>query len=288
MTRLEGTLSGQSTKGSANSDVLEFYRCLPFNARETFDHDLAQLRRTNPVALYPRLPSLLGPTAKVLEVGCGTGWFSHAMSYRYGVSVVGIDYNDIAIQRAHAVAEAAGLSTRFDVADLFLYTPETPFDVVVSLGVLHHTNDCGGGLTRVCQEMVRPGGHILIGLYHRYGRRPFSEYFAKLKASGASYTDLLAEYRRLDPRNDETHLISWFRDQVLHPHETHHTLREMCEILEKTDMELVTTSINGFRPFGSAEDLFDRETELELTGRSRLAIGRFYPGFFVFLAKKRS
>jgi len=132
------------------------------------------------------------------------------MNYRYGVSVVGIDYNDIAIQRAHAVAEAAGLSTRFDVADLFLYTPETPFDVVVSLGVLHHTNDCGGGLTRVCQEMVRPGGHILIGLYHRYGRRPFSEYFAKLKASGASYTDLLAEYRRLDPRNDETHLISWF------------------------------------------------------------------------------
>src|ERR1035441_2481545 len=126
----------------ANPAVLEFYKSLPFNFRDSVDEHVQSLKDTNPVESYPVLPPLLGPGVSVLEVGCGTGWFSNSIAYRYKSSVTGIDFNPVAVRRAREVAEAAGLPTVFRVEDLFLYDPKPAFDVVVSIGVLHHTNNC--------------------------------------------------------------------------------------------------------------------------------------------------
>ena len=44
---------------------------------------------------------------------------------------------------------------------------------------------------------------------------------------------LFEEYKKLDKRSsDETHLRSWFKDQVLHPKETQHTLAEILPIIK--------------------------------------------------------
>ena len=38
---------------------------------------------------------------------------------------------------------------------------------------------------------------------------------------------MFAEYKKLDARNsDELNKMSWFRDQMLHPKETQHTLEK--------------------------------------------------------------
>ena len=82
-------------------------------------------------------------------------------------------------------------------------------------------------------------------------------------------------------------VYSWFRDQVLIPHETQHTLEMVCKIFDEIEIDLVSTSINGFNPIYSREDLFEQEKALEEIGQQKLADHEYYPGFFVALGKKR-
>lgn len=272
----------------ANVAVLDFYKSLPFNYRDSVEEHVKSLHQIDPVASYPVLVPLLRPGVRVLEVGCGTGWLSNAIAHRYKASVTAIDFNPVAIQRAAEVAKAAGLDTKFSVADLFRYEPSELFDVVISIGVLHHTDDCAAAVRRCCNRFVKPGGHVFIGLYHRYGRRPFLDHFQEMKEAGASEERMFAEYRRLHSQlKDETLLMSWFRDQVIHPHETQHTLEEMLPVLASVDMTLVSTSINRFEPIESTQALIEEEKTYEELARKRLSEGQYFTGFYVFLAQRQ-
>jgi 2-polyprenyl-3-methyl-5-hydroxy-6-metoxy-1,4-benzoquinol methylase len=215
----------------ANHEVLEFYKSLPFNYSDSVETQVKAIRQRDSVLAYPILPPLLGKEVSVLEVGCGTGWMSNAISFYYKSSVLGIDFNPVAIARSKEVSQAMKLTTTFEVADLFTYQLKTPRDLVISLGVLHHTNNCPAAVQRICWDFVRPGGHVMIGLYHKYGRQPFLDHFQQMKERGATEKEMLARYQEIHPLKNETQLTSWFRDQVLHPHETQHTLAEMLPIL---------------------------------------------------------
>jgi SAM-dependent methyltransferase len=273
---------------SATPDVLAFYRELPFNYRASARDHARQIRAINAIEAYPILTPLLKKSTTVLDVGCGAGWFSLSASHHYGCEVTGIDFNEVAIIRAREVGAALGTSARFEVADLFTYEPGKLHDLVASVGVLHHTKDCHAALIRLCTEFTRPGGHVFVGLYHADGRRPFLEHFRAMKLRGCSDEDMLKRYRQLHANlGDETHLRSWFRDQVLHPHETQHTLRELIPLLERTGMALVASSINGFQPIRDLREVLGRETDLERIGEERLRENKYYPGFFVILARKQ-
>jgi len=272
----------------ANQNVLEFYKSLPFNYRDSVEEHLAALRNNNPVESYPVLIPLLSPRVSVLEVGCGTGWLSNSVAYNYKSQVTGIDFNPVAIERAAEVARAASLQTIFRVEDLFLFEPRSAFDVVISIGVLHHTDNCHAAIRRCCTDFVRPGGHVFIGLYHAYGRRPFLDHFREMRAAGATDAQIFARYRQLHSQiQDETLLRSWFRDQVLHPHETQHTMKEMLPLLEDLGMDLVSTSINRFAPLTNTSQLVEEEKGYEELARQRLEEDRYFTGFFVFLARRR-
>jgi 2-polyprenyl-3-methyl-5-hydroxy-6-metoxy-1,4-benzoquinol methylase len=279
-----------STKGGGavgNEAVLAFYRALPFNYRMSAKEHARTIRAVDQIAHYPCLTPLLKPGVSVLDVGCGTGWFSLSAAVHYRATVTGIDFNEVAVARAREVARALGVAADFQTVDIFNFDSPARYDIVASLGVLHHTGDCARAL-RICADHVGIGGHLFIGLYHLYGRRPFLDHFQQLKAAGASDAEMLAQYRILHSSiSDETHLRSWFRDQVLHPLETQHTLRELVPVLEDAGFSVEATSINGFRPFDRLDDLFDLEPQLEMVGRERLARQEYYPGFFVFLARRR-
>ncbi len=99
---------------------------------------------------------------------------------------------------------------------------------------------------------------------------------------------MLERFRTLHDRlkGDELHLVSWFRDQVLHPHETQHTLKESVNTLHACNMRLLATSINQFQPFESLTQLFEEEKSYEQLAQRYLRKNRYFPGFFVFLAQK--
>jgi 2-polyprenyl-3-methyl-5-hydroxy-6-metoxy-1,4-benzoquinol methylase len=272
----------------ANPDVLAFYKELPFNYQESVEQQVKAIQSRNSVLAYPALIALLRKDTTVLEVGCGTGWLSNNIAYHYGCKVSAIDFNPVAVERARAVGRSLGLATSFDVADLFTFRPARTVDVAVSIGVLHHTNDCHEAIRRVMDRCVSPGGHAFIGLYHSYGRRPFLDHFRVLQEKGATEQQLFARYRELMPQiTDDTHARSWFRDQVLHPHETQHSLLELLPLIEECGAELVSTSINRFEPIKDIAAVVAEEKTYEAMSKQRLREGKYFPGFFVVLLRKR-
>lgn len=267
--------------------VLAFYASLPFNQHASPAAQAASIRRHDTTASYPVLRPLLHAGAQVLDVGCGTGWLANGLRLRHAAAVTGIDFNPTAIGFAREVAAALGADTRFEVADLFRYAPGRRFDLVTSIGALHHTGDCHGAIRRVAADLLAPGGHLFIGLYHAHGRAPFLAHFRALREGGASEAALFAAYRRLHPATtDLTHLRSWFRDQVLHPHETQHTLAELLPLLRDAGLTLQATSFDGFAPVTDLPALLAAEPAQRDLGAQRLAQGRYFPGFFLLLARK--
>lgn len=273
----------------ANPDVLAFYKALPFNYRDSAEAHAASIRDDRQLRAYPPLLDLIGNGTRVLEVGCGVGWLSMGMAYHLKATVTAIDFNPVVIDRARAVADHMALPVTFEAADLFRYeSADGPFDVAVSMGVLHHTNDCQAAVRRICTDLVKPGGHVVIGLYHEPGRRPFLDHFADMRAKGADEAAMRRRYAELHSwLKDDTHVESWFRDQVLHPHETQHTLREMADVLDSVGFELTTTSINRWQPLPrDLESVFALEAGYAEVSRERLARNVYFPGFFVFAARK--
>jgi carbamoyltransferase len=271
--------------------VLEFYRSLPFNFfSNATDASLAIMRR-NQIRTYPDLHRVLaaGSGAEVLDVGCGAGWFSNSCAHYYENRVTGFDFNAVALDQARGVARLMKRAEEIDlfVADVFEVDLEPRFDVVNSIGVLHHTEDCHKAIRRAAR-WLRPGGHLHLGLYHDQGRRPFLDHFRGMQERGASVEEMFEAFAQLEfPAEDRVHLYSWFRDQVLHPHETQHGYAEIAALLEEEGLTVLSSSLCGFKPVPSADEMRERERSFGNLGERRLRERRYFPGFFTLLATTR-
>lgn len=275
--------------------VLEFYKDLPFNAYARADDAAAAIVRHNQIALwYQDLDSILknAQLQSILDVGCGPGWFTNTVARYYNIETLGIDFNPVAIEKAIATSNALTIDkVSFKVWDLFkLKDLGFTFDLVSSIGVLHHTADPFGGIRSMASVLSQnPNSRLYIGLYHLYGRRPFLEYFEQKKRAGFSEEQLLQAYKELHSQiTDEEHLKSWFRDQVLHPHESQHTLHEVASFLDSLGFSIESTSINRFEPIGNLLQLYEEEMKLEqLSYQRNFVENKYYPGFFTVCAKRK-
>ena len=107
------------------------------------------------------LMSLLPPRpARVLDLGCGTGWTSLFFA-RAGYEVVGADISPDMIQRANALRDAEGLTNvSFVVSDYEALTYHSEFDAVVFFHSLHHADDEALAV-RKAFAALEPGGVLL-------------------------------------------------------------------------------------------------------------------------------
>jgi len=279
-------------RSSIGERVRAFYEELPFNYHSSVDSAVEHIRQ-NPVPLsYPDLHALLsgGAVSTVLEFGCGAGWLSNALALHYDVKVTAVDFSARALGRAEAVADALGLRERVDFvhSNLFDFDAVQPVDLVISLGVLHHTGDAGAAFEHI-QQFAGPGAHVYVGLYHLYGRREFLRVFRELFEQGGEPL-AFRHYRQLDDarQGDPEHMRSWFRDQLLHPHETLHTLREVAQWCLRDRLEVISTSINGFQALVDLAALFELEKDYERRSHQANVIEqRYFPGFFVVMAQRQ-
>jgi len=94
------------------------------------------------------------------------------------------------------------------------------------------------------------------------------------------------EYKKLHKIKDEKKLYSWFRDQVLHPHETQHTFEELIPIFQSAGYNIISTSINNFKKIDNFNEIVDNEKKLFNIAKERLKFKEYFPGFFVTVGEK--
>lgn len=105
---------------------------------------------------------LVGKT--VLDAGCGGGRYARLLG-RAGATVLGLDLSD-AVEKASALC--ADLPN-VGIAQADLLDPpvaESAFDVVFSIGVLHHSPDPRRAFGAIARR-VKPGGRLAVWLYRR-------------------------------------------------------------------------------------------------------------------------
>ena len=102
----------------------------------------------------------------VLDVGCGMGRFAEVAT-RWGARVVGVDLSAAAEVAAKNLKDREFVAFQADVFAL----PFLPgsFDIIYSVGVLHHTPDCEAAV-KMLEKYLKPGGILAVWLYSGYNK----------------------------------------------------------------------------------------------------------------------
>jgi SAM-dependent methyltransferase len=113
-------------------------------------------------ALRALLPDLRG--LRVVDLGCGFGWFCRWAHRQGAAEVVGIDVSEKMLARARAdTADPAITYLRADLERVEL--PETSFDVAYSSLALHYIENLERLLATVYRALV-PGGRLVFSAEH--------------------------------------------------------------------------------------------------------------------------
>lgn len=276
-------------EAAARTEVVRrFYEAAPFPGYPPND-SLTWLRsRAERSAFARMLDASLAADAAIAEIGCGTGQMSLYLA-RADRTVVGLDLSRGALTLGAAAARRYGIEdVHFVEADLArLPLREGAFDVVYSSGVLHHTPDPREAFAQVVKA-VRPGGHVIIGLYNRYARLPLR--FRRLVARATGFRwfpfDPVLRDRLAEPARRE----AWLRDQYRHPEEHTHSLAEVRRWFRETGIDYVSTypsTLIGHQPedlLAPAEDEWPFESWLAQIGWMRSLGGE--GGLFVIVGRR--
>jgi SAM-dependent methyltransferase len=106
------------------------------------------------------LSLLPNPPAKLLDLGCGTGWTS-VMFAKSGYEVIGQDISEDAIAIANTYQKSPHLKLEFVSRDYEDINSKNEFDCAVFFDSLHHAEDETAALRGV-YDALKPGGKIII------------------------------------------------------------------------------------------------------------------------------
>ncbi len=94
-----------------------------------------------------------GPSATILDVGCGDGVLYQRFRPIGCERDVGIDMSDVAVSMA---AEGARPEAEFVAGDAAVYQPESTFDAIVFNEVLYYFPDPPGSWPAMLPRLSRP------------------------------------------------------------------------------------------------------------------------------------
>lgn len=127
---------------------------------------------------------------RVLDIGCGPGYFTRAMARMVGESgcVVAADLQEEMLAMLRELAEKEGLITRIhphrtqpDTLDL---GDTDAFDFVLAFYVVHEVPDTGRFFEEV-SGLIRPGGSMLVvEPAHHVSEEEFAQTLAVARAAG--------------------------------------------------------------------------------------------------------
>lgn len=195
----------------------------------------------------------------VLVAGCGTGQHPIETAQRFrGARVLAVDLSLASLAYAMRKTREMGLSCiEYAQADLLeLGSLERRFDVIESVGVLHHLADPFAGW-RILLSLLRPGGFMRLGFYSEVARRDIVR-VRKLIAErgyGSSAEEIRRcrqELVRLDERGEfasvfalaDFYSTSTCRDLLFHVQERRMTLTGIEAFLNDNGLALLGFAID--------------------------------------------
>lgn len=101
---------------------------------------------------------------RVLECGCGGGQHTRFMA-QVAAQVTAVDLNAVDVARAR---NAGATNVRFVEGDIAALDLGEQFDVVVCIGVIHHTDDPDRTFEAIYRH-CRPGGLVIVWTYSAEG-----------------------------------------------------------------------------------------------------------------------
>ncbi|MFJ2408499.1 class I SAM-dependent methyltransferase [Pseudomonas sp. NPDC087814] len=115
---------------------------------------------------WPALQSMLPPMSglKVVDLGCGYGWFSRWAREQGAEQVLGLDVSQKMLARAKEMTSSSAIT--YAIADLEkLDLPDAAFDLAYSSLAFHYIVDLKGLFARIHQALV-PGGRLVFSIEH--------------------------------------------------------------------------------------------------------------------------
>lgn len=227
------------------SEVAQYWNARPCNIRhspktvgteEYFNEVQARKYLVEPhIPNFAEFPRWKGK--KVLEIGCGIGTDTITFA-RSGAQVTAVDLSENSLAVARQRAQVFGLEDRIrfiqaDAEKLDRYVSIEPFDLIYSLGVIHHTPHP----ERVLEQIRRycgPGTTVKIMVYHRRSWKALWILLSYGKGAFWKMEQLIARYSEA---------------QLGCPVTYAYTRRQGRQLLERHGFAVSTTQVDHIFPY---------------------------------------
>ena len=231
----------------------------------------------------------------ILIAGCGTGQHSIGTASRFSnCHVTAVDLSLASLAYAQRKSnELCFTNIDYLQADiLHLLKMGKEFDIIESMGVLHHMDEPMTGW-RVLVDLLKPGGLMRVGLYSELARQNIVEARKEIASLGlgTSATEI-RNFRELS-RESEIHDIkqlstysdffslSEFRDLVFHVQEHRFTLPQIKNCIDELGLKFCGFEnkdvISNFRELhGNEADIYDLELWHQFEERNPRAFAGMY------------
>ena len=160
-------------------------------------------------ALRAMLPDLRG--LKVVDLGCGFGWFCRWARENGAARVLGIDVSEKMLERGRAETQDTAIAyTRADLEHLEL--PEGAFNLAYSSLVFHYIEDLRSLMSQIHRSLVA-GGRLVFSVEHPIFMAPSDPKFSVDAAGRATWP--VNSYLDEGPRTTD-----WLAKSVIKQHRT--------------------------------------------------------------------
>ena len=166
---------------------------------------------------WPALQAMLPPVPglKVVDLGCGYGWFSRWAQEQGAEQVLGLDVSQKMLARAKEMTSSSAIT--YGIADLEkLDLPDVAFDLAYSSLAFHYIVDLKGLFARIHQALV-PGGRLVFSIEHPIFMAPRQPGWLIDEQGRKSWP--VDGYQLEGPR-----VTNWLADGVIKQHRTVGTL----------------------------------------------------------------
>lgn len=199
-----------------------------------------------------RLHTIKRPS--VLIAGCGTGQHAIISALGYGPksTVLGVDLSRTSLSYAARMTKTFAVKNltlaQGDILDID--SLDRTFDIIESIGVLHHTADPMESWRQLL-NVLKPGGLMAVGVYSATARAGLSKYRAGLDHTEPPSNNVIRTLRHnmiREPQNDfersiiqsaDFNTLSNLRDLLFNVHEIPLTLREIRDFIDLQGLQFL-------------------------------------------------